>query len=1017
MATIQPSDESPAFVDFDEFVAYQLGEVKSAVRSTDLTTAIVGSFAWVSALCALFVISDQWLFADGWSMVARWIWLAVLVSGLGWWLTRTLLHPLLRKVSPLYAAKELETAVPALRRNLVNLVDLQSAGRPVAPAVLKALQKRAAVSLEEVQPRQAIDHTHLLWVSCALLATVVLLAVYAVMSPKPIWPSLWRMIPFTSIDAPTETLIREVTPGSTVRLAGSMLDVEAQLAGRIPELVELKFTTVDQQFVDETVRMAPVGQGGARFEARLLGERGEGFTQSFSYYIQAGDARSAIYQVSIVTPPHANVEEVEIQAPAYTGIEKQVSRGGAIHAWVGSEVKIRAMANQPVTSATMIFFDDDGMTPTGEELPVRLSQNRELTADYRPQLREDGTYARYYSIIVRTAGGETDPAPTIYPIALQIDQPPEIRMVLPENDVAAAANSTVGFVFTARDVDFLLGPMTLIAEKQGQIIAREELAAGGVSQQTAKTTLRLDRFALQENDELKVYATVQDNRQPTPNTARSDTRLIRIQGVLPPQKQQEQRQQAEKQAQQVEEQARQNAAQNQAGNEPPADPAQQDPGQAPEAMSDRPQEGEGNPGQNANDPSQANDPTRAKDKRAGEGMNQNDSQSRDDIPTSDRSDNANGKPGEERGDPSENNRTEGKSASERKGENQDSSRQQNNDSGSKTSPENTPADPKNQSGSSGQPKSNQQDPNQQDSGPQNMGQQNKGQQGSNKSDQGLSPNGEDDSEALKRLLEKARQESRQPNSKGQESGNESRQEDKVQPEHEADKSSSGGQSDDRKRGDEGSSKESMTEDSTNSSKENSAEKQPPGNDPRQGASSQNSPGEMNAPQASKEPANPKERMADGQTKPPGDSQPESAETGDTGKPSSPQSKNSSQPMSGNEKESQSRANGEKSDSAGDENSSAKNPGASGNESAKNGKGSRPNDQSLKPNSDNPAIASDPDGNPSGTDPSQPGGQKNKASDPSMGQPSEKLQGKSQEGARMTRCRLKGAPVKMDRRET
>lgn len=746
MASVQPSDDTPAFVDFDEFVAYQLGEVKSAVRSADLTTALVGSLAWIGSVSLLFVLSDQWLFDGGWSFLARCAWLCLLVGGLVAWIASSLIQPLIRKVSPLYAAQELETAVPSLRRNLVNLVDLQSAERPISPTVLKSLQKRAAVSLEQIQPRQAIDHTHLLRASYILLAAVVLLAAYAVFSPKPIWPSLLRMIPFTRTEAPTETIIKEVTPGSVKRLAGSVLDIQVQLAGRIPEEIQLKYTTADRQFVDETLRMLPVGQGGARFEARLLGERGEGFTQSLTYHVVAGDARSENFQVTVITPPHANIDEIEATPPAYTGLEKLVTRGGAIHAWAGSSLKIKATANQPVASATMVFLNDDGLTPTGEEIPAKLVSPTNIQLDYTPTLRQDGTYPRHYSLVVRTAAGETDPSPSIHPIALQVDQGPEIRLVLPEADVETAANSSIPFVASAKDPDFLLGPMTLIIEKQGQIISREEISAGGMPQLTAQVVLRLDRFALEEKDELRVYAIVQDNHQPTPHTARSDARLIRIRGVLPPKQQREQRQHVEEQAQQAQKEAQQNAAQ-QAGENPPQ-PGGEGAEDVPNREAGKGNERDGMPEAGRDEAQPAgNDerkPQKGKQPNPGQPAPNNQEMSNDDAQdgapkdgnsTGDQA-NDSQKPGdgERSGDDPKNGTAKGEQL---RGSSQPKSKPPEGGGNSDKGKNEPNSNPSGKPGSSGNQRGDRSSPNRSDP---------------DRSQEGLSPNGEDDSAVLKKLM-------------------------------------------------------------------------------------------------------------------------------------------------------------------------------------------------------------------------------------------------------------------------
>ncbi len=564
-ASTPPNHER--YVDFDEYVEFQLDKTRKSIKSNDLLAAAAGAVALLLGLLLLFVMLDHWVIDGGFSVAARWCWFLLLIGVCGGWIAWKLVRPLLRRVNRLFAAKELEEASPALRSNLLNWVDLRDAGRAVHPSVMQTIEKRAATQLSKIDVAQAVDHRPLLTASYALLAILMLFCGYALFSPKKISTALWRVFPFARAVAVTRTEIREVVPGDATLLLRGRMDVSVVVAGEIPESVQFLYTTVDGRIQDEAVLLRPESAGTTRFRGLFAGENGTGVLQDFSYVIIAGDAHSPRYHVTVHQPPSAAVNQVSLRFPAYMKLEDAVSTGGNIDGWEGAEAVILAKSDKPTKSAVLQFLEDPQSPPTGEEIPVTVSDDTNLQATWKLDFRADGTFPKHYRIQCRNEAGEVDPSPVSYAITIRPDRPPEVALLYPERDLEAPANAVIPLLVQASDPDFELGYVNLHAEKGGQSILREPLSEGRQQQVTVKHNLELEPLHLKPGEEIEFWVEAFDNKQPRRN--RKNTPRLKIRIEQPVSKQQaaeqlaeEQQQRDQRMADAKEEQERRDAAQS-----------------------------------------------------------------------------------------------------------------------------------------------------------------------------------------------------------------------------------------------------------------------------------------------------------------------------------------------------------------------------------------------------------------------------------------------------------------------
>ncbi len=624
------TNDGRPYVGFEEYIQFQLKLARQGIRGADLLTGAVGAVLLIAAYLLLFVVTDHWVIRGGWGSTARYLLWTGFVMGLGWWVWHKLIQPFTQRISQLYAATQLEGASPELKSSLLTLIDLKQAGRPVSPAIIESMERRAAVSLQRVNIDDAVDRHMLTKLSYALLGLVFVLCVYTVASPKSLVSSAWRaLFPMAQVAPSTRTAILKVAPGDVTVLAHSTPDITAELSGVIPEEVRLLYTTADRRVVDEPIKLQDTGEGVNRFRARLVGENGAGLLQNLTYRVEAGDASSPTYSITVRQPPTANVSEIDYDYPTYMGLEDRTQPESAIDAWEGTTVTVRALANMKIDRATILFSDTEDTSIKAEELPMTIEGGVHLSATWQLKFRTDATFPRFYRIqLLRKSsdGEELVTVPTLHTQRIRADLPPKLDILYPTADMEMPANGTVPIAFEASDPDFLLKSVVLRYEKDGELLPKQELlfdAPPFEAKTRGKHLLRLEPFAVEPGKKLTFWLEAKDNFQPFADRLGNLTRSPRItmtviEPVAPQQAQQEQAEQEQAADQKI-------AEAEQATNppdDPPAEGAPQEPmdptepdqpkeqpaGEEPMPNQPMPEDGERKPGDEARPMPNQDDP-------------------------------------------------------------------------------------------------------------------------------------------------------------------------------------------------------------------------------------------------------------------------------------------------------------------------------------------------------------------------------------------------------------------------
>ncbi len=535
----QRPDEAQ-FVEYDEYIDRQIQTTRRAVKLVDFATALVNLVIGTLAFLFAIALVEHWLLPSGFSSVGRGVLFVLLVGSAGYYAYQRLWPLVVRSINPVYAAQTIEQSSPSLKNSLINLLLFRTHRAEISDAVYKTLEEQAAQRLTRVPVEAAVDRSQLIRLGYVLLAMVAIGAIYKVVSPKdPLITAGRILLPWADIVPASRVQISTVAPGHVTVARGEFVTVSAEVRGvSESDPVLLRYTTADGQAVGQSVAMR-LADGGLKFECRLPdapdSAGAAGVAQNLTYRIEAGDARSLDYTVTVVTAPSILVERVDYDYPAYTGfVDRSIEKLGDIRAIEGTRVTVHARANGSIKEA-MVDFDADGR----RDLTMTANDTR-ARAEFVLALRDDGPTPLHSSYVLRFTNGDgrTNRDPVKHPIDVLPDYAPEVAMLAPaEKTRDVRIDEQVMIEIEARDPDFALAEVRLRGEVAGRSAIDNVLLA--VKEHTGRFTTRYEftpgTHNLRVGDVVEMWAVANDNRLPQPHSTATDRKTFRIVSPSPTQ--------------------------------------------------------------------------------------------------------------------------------------------------------------------------------------------------------------------------------------------------------------------------------------------------------------------------------------------------------------------------------------------------------------------------------------------------------------------------------------------------
>lgn len=527
-APIAPGDSAG----YDRFIDQQVAKTGAQVKLVDLCSSLMILGAGVLSFLLIVTVLDHWIVALG--AGGRWLALVLLLGFAGCFLVLVVLPLLVGRVNPLFAARTIEQSEPSLKNSLINFLLFRSDRAGVRAVVYQTLEERAAADLKAVPIETAVDRTRLIRIGYLLSGVLAVCAAYTVLTPKSPFQSISRILaPWAEIAKPSRVRIEDVQPGNVDVFQGEPIAVAANCYNlQSGEPVTVRYTTLNEQGGLQTATMQSAA-GLLRYECRLPADD-QGVQRDTTYWIEAGDARTAAYQVRVVPAPVILVEAIEYEFPAYTRLPKRVvERQGDIQATEGTRVTLRARANQPIAAAVLEFDPPEAAGQASSASSRGQPQGALASSSHWIEMKFHGQEAscsfvceldvqrleskyRSYQLRFSTAGGQRNPQPVLHRIDVLRDLPPEIEILTPAQDrVEVPEDGWQKIEIRAVDPDYGLTAIRLRATAgQRQVLGRDLLQdpAGRQGQEIVTFDFAPRAAGLRAGSEAKCWAVAEDNR-------------------------------------------------------------------------------------------------------------------------------------------------------------------------------------------------------------------------------------------------------------------------------------------------------------------------------------------------------------------------------------------------------------------------------------------------------------------------------------------------------------------------
>ncbi len=443
-APSRPAKRAPdgaKVVRYHDYIDQKIETTRRMVKVVDLATSLVELTVAVLLFLLLAVVVEHWLVPSGFPVAVRVVLFGVLVAGIGYFAIRRLWPLCIRAINPVYAAQTIEHGSPTLKNGLINLLLFRQRRSEIPDAVYHTLEEQAAHGLTRVPVDTAVDRSELIHLGYVLIAIVAVAAIYKVLSPKdPLVAAERVLMPWAHIVPASRVTITDIKPGAATISQGEIVDVSADIRGLSEdESVVLCYTTDDGQIVGRAIPMR-LGDDGLRFSCRLSDENGgssiTGVTRNLKYRLEAGDARSLDYPITVVPAPTILVDRVDYDYPAYTGyVDHSVNGIGDIRAIEGTRITIHARTNGIIRDA-QVDFDADGRP----DLQMTTAE-RKAHASFDLGLRKDRQTPLHASYVLRFTNdeGRANHDPVKHSIDVEPDLQPEVAIRLPQEKLRDAA--------------------------------------------------------------------------------------------------------------------------------------------------------------------------------------------------------------------------------------------------------------------------------------------------------------------------------------------------------------------------------------------------------------------------------------------------------------------------------------------------------------------------------------------------------------------------------------------------
>lgn len=238
-----------------------------------------------------------------------------------------------------------------------------------------------------------------------------------------------------------------------------------------------------------------------------------GVEAPFEYHVQTPSLISETYTVQVYDPPKLDSIKIETIPPAYTKEEPgEFNRLVDLFVPEGTEIRITAETSPQVTTELRAY---------GEDVPIETKAEGGFSGAF--QALDDGSY----QMVMTNDEGRVAVTP-IHEIDVIPDEPPAIEIVEPGRDTSAKPDGAVPLSMFAAD-DYGISRVELHQSVSG--LPRSPVLVfdpkeGFPTERQLVSAIELSRLSAEHGDVVTYYAVVWDNKEPEPQSSRSEVFFI-----------------------------------------------------------------------------------------------------------------------------------------------------------------------------------------------------------------------------------------------------------------------------------------------------------------------------------------------------------------------------------------------------------------------------------------------------------------------------------------------------------
>jgi hypothetical protein len=414
-----------------------------------------------------------------------------------------------------FFAALVEQKHPELHNQLINALQLGRANQPgFSPRLIEALVTDAARATADLDLADSLDWRPALRALACSAAAVVLVGGYAFLFGPRFLNGLYRTLaPLADVEPYSATQVAVKHDKDRVP-EGAPVALEAQVSGVVPATATLFRQAASGRWAGTELHPDPAAANVFRLTLAA--------SESFSYYVTAGDGRSRTYHVEVVKRPQVEGLALTYTPPPYTGQPARPANGtdGEISGIAGTRVAVELKATKPLAEAAFkaqggevvkLARGADERTWTGAF--VVWSENaRQADGISGPFLKAP---TRYQIKLLDTEGYE-NADPLWRSIALTKDQPPTVAVTAPGRDLQTKPGTSVALTVEARD-DYGVDDVRLLYRVNDEQNVRElaRFKHNGEQQTTDQFDWDLSTGGLKAGDLVQYWAAAADRNTVT----------------------------------------------------------------------------------------------------------------------------------------------------------------------------------------------------------------------------------------------------------------------------------------------------------------------------------------------------------------------------------------------------------------------------------------------------------------------------------------------------------------------